>query len=144
MPAQRVDTYGNAGGSLGARVRVHAERQLHVGIGSEMHGTERHRLQRFLGHLTEDSGQEEAYLRASRGLTCHDGRIAFGANDGMQWRRQVGVGHAIGDDAIHGAPGVIDAYDRTDPDLRLRRGPEVELVRGAGLEFRGHDAADGR
>ena len=144
MAAQGVDTDRNAGRPLGAGVGVHAERQFHVGVGGEVHGTERHRLQRLLGDLAQHGGQEEAHLGAGRGLVRHHGRVAVGADDGVQRRRQVGVGHAVGDDAVHGAARMVDPHDRADPDRRLRRGPEVELVRGAGLELGGDDAADGR
>ena len=144
MPAQRVDAHRDAGGPLGAGVGIHAQCQFHVGVTREVHGTERHRLERLLGDLAEDGSQEEAYLGPHRRFIRHHGRVALGTDDGVQRRREVGVGHAIGDDAVDGAARMVDAHDRADPDLRLRRGPEVELVRRAGLELGGDNAADGR
>ena len=84
MTAQRIHADRNTRGAFGAGVGIHAERELDVGIAGEVHGAKRYRLQRLLGDLAEYGGEEQAHLGARRRLVGDDGRIALGADDGMQ------------------------------------------------------------
>ena len=79
----------------------------------------------------------------SVGSSASRGRVAVGADDGVQRRREVGVGEAVGDDAVARCARRCSTRTMAPmPDGDSVARPEVELVRRAGLELGGDDAAD--
>jgi len=149
-PTRRVETHGNRGGLCPVQIGVHAERLRDVRVGRHVHATERHRLERLFGLLAQDGRGPQADLLPDRRTLGGPRGIAFGTHNVVQRGGQVGVGEAIRHDAVHDfsrfllpAPCSLDAHDRPDPDGRLVRGPEVELVRRRGLLLGSDDATDG-
>jgi hypothetical protein len=112
-----------------------------------VHLAHRHRLQRLLGHLPQHGRGVEPDLGALRGRVAGGGGAAVVPHHVVQRRLQVGVGEALGDDAVDDRPhaahldGGVDAHDGADADRRVERGPEVELERRVGLALGGDDAA---
>ena len=144
-PAGGVQAHGNPRRLRPGEIGIHAQRLRDVRVGRDEHARERHRLQRLLGHLAQHRRRPEPDFLPHRRALGRAYRIAFGADDVMQRRLEVGVGEPVGDDAVHHAPhSLFDFHDRADPDARLHRRPEMELVRRCGFELGRDDAADGR
>ena len=142
-PARGVEPDGNRRRPRAVQVGVHAQRLRHVGVGRHVHVTQWHRLQRLLGHLPQHGGRPQPDLRPRRRCAGRPGRVAFGADHVVQRRGEIGVGETVGHDPVHDLLRSLHLDDRSNPDARLRRRPEVELVRRSGFLLGGDDAADG-
>ena len=143
-PAGGVETDRDAGGPLTRGVGVHAERQHDVLVAGQPHGTDRHRLQRLLGHLPQHRRGEQADLGTRGGFGAGRDRITVGADHGVHRRHQVGIGEAIGDHPEDHTVIVLDPHDGADADGRFARSPEMELVRRRRLELGGDYPAERR
>src|SRR5207248_4404022 len=149
-PARRVEAYGNRRGLFPPEIRVHAQRLRHVDVAGDVHRPERDGLQRLLGPLTQYRRRPEADFLAYRRVLRGTRRITLRTDDIVERRGQVRIGEPIRHDAIYHlsrsllpAPCSLDAHNRPDPDARLVRGPEVELVGRRRLLLRRDDATDG-
>ena len=147
--ARGIETHRDRRGLRAAEIGVHAERLCHVDVARDVHLPKRDRLQRLLWGLPKHRrGPEPDLLPDSRTLGGL-GRVALGADDVVQGCGEIGVGEPIRHHAPHHlsrfpvpASRLFHAHNRPDPDGRLVRGPEVELVRGRRLLLSGDDAAD--
>ncbi len=140
--AGRVHANRNAGGPLAIGVGIHSERETDVGIGREMHRTQRYRLERLFRCLAERSGEKKADLGAFSRLEPYRPWIAVGADHRMERCHEIGVRKGIGHHAVHRSPGRFDPNDGPDADGRVPRRPEPELVGGGGFELGGNHPTD--
>src|ERR1051325_4501033 len=107
----------------------------------------RDRLQRLFRALPQHGRGPEPDLLSDRRMLGGLGRVALGPHHIVQRGGEVGVCEPIGHDSVDDAPRVpspepLAPHYRPDPDARLVRGPEVELMWGRWLLLGGDDAAD--
>ena len=145
---RRVQAHGDGGGRRGVQECIHAQGLRHVGVVGHIDLAERHRLQRLLRHLPQHGGGPVANLLACRQCVAGARRIAFRADDIVQGGGEVRVREPLGHDTVHHTVRSLlpapcsDLHDRTDPDTRIGRSPEVELMGRRRLELGRHHAAD--
>src|SRR5690606_20222508 len=123
------------------------EADADVLVGREVDRSTRDGLERLLGLVPEDGRGVEPDLRAFRRRLEPRRRLAVQPDVVVERALEVGVNRAVDDDPVDGQrPGALDLelHERADPDRRVWRGPEVELVRRVRLPFRADDAADRR
>ena len=147
--SRRVKADGDPRRLRASDVGIHAQRLRHVGVGRDVHGAERHGLERLLRVLPQHRRGPQADLLADRGTLRRLRRVSFGADHVVERGRQIGIRQPVRHDAIDDPfpfllprlfPRLCHPYDRPDADSGLVRCPEVELVRRRGLELGGDDA----
>ena len=143
-PHRGVEADGDPGRLRAGEVRVHPQRLGHVRVGRDEDARQRYRLQRLLGHLPQHRRRPQPDFLAHRGTLGGAHRIAFGADHVVQRGLQIRVREPVRDHAVHDAlRAFLDFDDRADPDARLDRRPEMELVRRSGFQLGRDHAADG-
>ncbi len=150
-PARRIEAHRNRRRLRAAEIGIHAERLRHVDVARDVHLAERDRLQRLLRCLPQHGCGPEPDLLTDRRTLGRLGRVPLGAHHVVERGRQIGIRETIRDDSIYHlsrfpfpVSRFFHADDRPDPDARLVRGPEVELMWGRRLLLGGDDAADRR
>jgi hypothetical protein len=98
--------------------------------------------------VAQHGGRVEPDLRATSRRAGIAPRLAVVAEHFVQRRLDVRIAKPLDDDAVddrkHAVHGLraLDAHDDSDPDRRVERGPEMELVRRVGLALSGDYAAE--
>ena len=139
-----VHTHRNTGGRFPRDVAIHAERHRDIGVVGEIHGPERHGLQRFLGDVPQHRRRIQPDFGAIGVRHRPRVRTAIVAEHIVQRRLKIAVAEPFHHHAVHARDHVLHrrvalhAHDGADPDGRIDRGPEVKLVRRIGL-FLGRD-----